>query len=258
MNTATQGMKAQELLTEVISHNIANSNTTGFKAGRAEFTDLLYQNLRRTGSDSSQDETLLPSGLQIGLGVRAVAVSKRLEQGALQQTDRPFDLAVNGRGYFIVERPDGTEAYTRDGSFSVNANGEMVTSEGYIIQPGITIPPEAISVSINNLGVVSAKVNGQVQDTIIGQITIVNFVNEGGLEAQGDNLFLETATSGAPIQGFAGDPGFGELKQGYLESSNVNSVDEITNMMKAQRVYEFCSQLLKRSDEMLARVSQLN
>jgi flagellar basal-body rod protein FlgG len=258
LNTATTGMQAQSMMIEVIAHNLANSNTTGFKQGRADFADLIYQDLRRSGSDTSQDQTLLPNGLQIGLGVRTIGVSRILEQGALQQTDKYFDLAVNGRGYFAVELPNGEVAYTRDGSFSVNENGEMVTSEGYLVQPGITIPQDAVQVTINNLGAVSVKTDGQVEDTVVGQITLVNFINEGGLEAQGNNLFLETASSGTPVEGFAGDVGFGEIKQGYLEASNVDTVTAVTDLIKAQRTYEINSQIIRKADEMLARVSQLN
>ena len=257
LDIAATGMLAQQLNVEVISNNIANMTTTGYKRQRAEFQDLLYQDLRRVGSESSDAGTVVPSGIQLGLGVQPAAVYRIVEQGNLTVTENPFDLAINGRGYFTVELPSGDTGYTRAGSFQVSPDGELVTADGYIVQPGATIPSDAVSVTINANGVVSVRVSGSTTDQQVGQIELANFPNEAGLEALGDNLFLETAASGTATIGNPGATGFGLLKQGALETSNVNVVNEITNLIAAQRAYEMNSKVIQASDEMMANTSQL-
>ncbi len=257
LDIAATGMLAQQLNVEVISNNIANMTTTGYKRQRAEFQDLLYQDLRRVGSESSDAGTVVPSGIQLGLGVQPAAVYRIVEQGSLTVTENPFDLAINGRGYFTVELPSGDTGYTRAGSFQVSPDGELVTADGYIVQPGATIPSDAVSVTINANGVVSVRVSGSTTEQQVGQIELANFPNEAGLEALGDNLFLETAASGTATIGNPGATGFGLLKQGALETSNVNVVNEITNLIAAQRAYEMNSKVIQASDEMMANTSQL-
>ncbi|MDJ0980674.1 MAG: flagellar basal-body rod protein FlgG [Kiloniellales bacterium] len=257
LDIAATGMLAQQLNVEVISNNIANMTTTGYKRQRAEFQDLLYQDLRRVGSESSDAGTVVPSGIQLGLGVQPAAVYRIVEQGNLTVTENPFDLAINGRGYFTVELPSGDTGYTRAGSFQVSPDGELVTADGYIVQPGATIPSDAVSVTINANGVVSVRVSGSTTEQQVGQIELANFPNEAGLEALGDNLFLETAASGTATIGNPGATGFGLLKQGALETSNVNVVNEITNLIAAQRAYEMNSKVIQASDEMMANTSQL-
>ena len=257
LDIAATGMLAQQLNVEVISNNIANMTTTGYKRQRAEFQDLLYQDQRRVGSTSSDAGTIVPSGIQLGLGVRPAAVYRIVEQGNLTITDNPFDLAVNGQGYFTIELPNGDTGYSRAGSFQVSPDGELVTADGYIIQPGATIPTDALSVTINASGVVSARIAGSTTEQQVGQIELAIFPNEAGLEALGDNLFLETAASGAATIGTPGATGFGTIKQGALETSNVNVVNEITNLIAAQRAYEMNSKVIQASDEMMANTSQL-
>jgi flagellar basal-body rod protein FlgG len=257
LDIAATGMLAQQLNVEVISNNIANMTTTGYKRQRAEFQDLLYQDLRRVGSESSDAGTVVPSGIQLGLGVQPAAVYRIVEQGNLTITENPFDLAINGRGYFTVELPSGDTGYTRAGSFQVSPDGEMVTADGYILQPGATIPSDAVSVTINANGMVSARVGGSTVEQQVGQIELANFPNEAGLEGLGDNLFLETAASGTATVGNPGATGFGTLKQGALETSNVNVVNEITNLIAAQRAYEMNSKVIQASDEMMASTTQL-
>ncbi len=257
LDIAATGMLAQQLNVEVISNNIANMTTTGYKRQRAEFQDLLYQDLRRVGSESSDAGTVVPSGIQLGLGVQPAAVYRIVEQGNLTVTENPFDLAINGRGYFTVELPSGDTGYTRAGSFQVSPDGELVTADGYIVQPGATIPSDAVSVTINANGAVSVRVSGSTTEQQVGQIELANFPNEAGLEALGDNLFLETAASGTATVGNPGATGFGLLKQGALETSNVNVVNEITNLIAAQRAYEMNSKVIQASDEMMANTSQL-
>ncbi len=257
LDIAATGMLAQQLNVEVISNNIANMTTTGFKRQRAEFQDLLYQDLRRVGSESSDAGTVVPSGIQLGLGVQPAAVYRIVEQGNLTITENPFDLAINGRGYFTVELPSGDTGYTRAGSFQISPDGELVTADGFIIQPGATIPADAVSVTINANGLVSARLGGSTTEQQVGQIELATFPNEAGLEALGDNLFLETAASGAATVGNPGATGFGTLKQGALETSNVNVVNEITNLIAAQRAYEMNSKVIQASDEMMANTSQL-
>ena len=257
LSIAATGMLAQQLNVEVISNNIANINTTGFKRQRAEFHDLLYQDLLRAGTNSSDTGTVVPSGIQIGLGVKAAAVYRITEQGNLLITDNSLDLAINGKGYFAVSMPAGETAYTRGGAFGRSATGDLVTANGFLVQPGITIPDDAVDVTINAQGEVLATIDGQLAPTNVGQIQLANFANEAGLEAIGDNLFLETPASGAASIQAPGSAGFGNIQQGALETSNVNVVAEITNLITAQRAYEMNSKVIQASDEMLSSVVQL-
>jgi flagellar basal-body rod protein FlgG len=242
---------------DVISNNIANSSTTGFKRQRAEFQDLLYENLRRPGSTSNDTGNIVPTGVQIGSGVRPAAVYRINQQGNVNITDNALDLAVSGKGYFQVQLPDGTTAYTRSGSLQLNADGAIVNSDGYPILPQISIPTNAIDITVNTSGEVLVKVDGTTAPTNAGQIQLANFVNPAGLEAIGYNLLQETPASGTPTTGVAGSTGFGDIRQGSLESSNVNIVQEITSLISAQRAYEMNSRVIKASDDMMTTVSQL-
>ncbi|MEM7169539.1 MAG: flagellar basal-body rod protein FlgG [Pseudomonadota bacterium] len=257
LSIGATGMLAQQLNVEVISNNIANMNTTGFKRQRAEFQDLLYENLVRVGSDSSDTGTIEPTGIQLGLGVEPAAVYRITEQGSLTITDNPLDLAINGQGYFLVETPTGETAYTRSGAFQLSPTGDLVTSDGYIVQPGITVPSDAVSISINASGQVFAEIDGQVNSSQVGQLEIANFANEAGLEAIGGNLFLETPASGQASVAAPGTAGFGTIQQGALEGSNVNVVQEITNLITAQRAYEMNSKVIESSDEMMQIATNL-
>jgi len=257
MNIAATGMMAQQTNVDVLSNNIANMTTTGFKRRRAEFQDLLYQNLRRVGSTSSDAGTVVPAGVQVGLGVKTAAIYRISEQGALNQTENRFDLAIRGNGYFQVELPSGDPAFTRDGTFSLSDTGELVTADGFRVAPGITIPANAVDVTINASGEVLAKIDGQIALQNVGQISLSTFPNEGGLEALGQNLFVETPASGAATQGVPASPGFGSVLQGFVESSNVNVVSEITSLITAQRAYEMNSRVISASDEMLSTLSKL-
>jgi len=257
LNIAATGMLAQELNVEVISNNIANMNTTGYKRQRAEFQDLLYQNLERAGAASSDAGTVVTNGIQIGLGVRAGSVYRVMEQGNLEQTENPYDLAVQGRGFFHIQMPDGSDAYTRAGSFQLSPTGQIVTSDGYTVAPGITIPQDATSVSISSTGQVQASLPGQSAPQTIGQLELSSFFNEAGLESLGDNLFKETAASGSPTNGTPGSTGFGTISQGFLETSNVNAVSEITNLITAQRAYEMNSKVITAADDMLQSTNNL-
>ena len=257
LSTAATGMLAQQLNIEVISNNIANMNTTGFKRQRAEFQDLLYQNIERVGANSSNAGTTVPSGIQVGVGVRAAGVYRITDQGSLQNTGNQYDLAINGRGFFNIQLPDGQNAYTRAGSFQVDQDGRLVTPEGFPVQPIINIPQDAIDVSINEQGEVSVKQDGQTNPAVIGTLDLVTFPNEVGLEAIGGNMYLESQASGAPNVSQAGLPGFGKVVQGYLETSNVNAVGEITAMISAQRAYELNSKVIQTSDEMLQAANNL-
>lgn len=257
LSIAATGMLAQQLNVEVISNNIANINTTGFKRQRAEFNDLLYQNILRAGTASSDTGTIVPSGIQIGLGVKPSAVYRITEQGSLLITDNSLDLAINGKGYLAVDLPSGETAYTRSGALGRSADGELVTANGFLVQPGITIPDDAIDITINSAGEVLVSIDGQTTPTNVGQIELANFANEAGMQAIGDNLFLETTASGAPVTAVPGSDGFGTIQQGALETSNVNVVAEITNLITAQRAYEMNSRVIQASDEMLSSVNQL-
>ncbi|HAK61790.1 MAG: flagellar basal-body rod protein FlgG [Pseudomonadota bacterium] len=257
LNIAATGMLAQQLNVEVISNNIANMNTTGFKRQRAEFQDLLYQSLERVGSTSSDTGTVVPSGVQVGSGVKAGSVYRIIEQGNVTSTGNPYDLAIQGRGYFQVTLPSGEQAYTRAGSFSISAEGQMVTPEGYVVGPGIAIPQEATEITINKQGQVLAKLPGQVESQNVGQLELAVFFNEAGLEAMGNNLFTETPASGAAQVSTPGALGFGSVLQGFVENSNVNPVSEITALITAQRAYEMNSKVISASDEMLSATSNL-
>jgi len=257
LSTAATGMMAQQLNIEVISNNIANMNTTGFKRSRAEFQDLLYQNIERVGATSSDAGTTVPSGIQVGVGVRAAGVYRISDQGSLRNTGNQYDLAINGRGFFRVQMPDGQDAYTRAGSFQIDQNGQLVTPEGYPVQPAVNIPNNAVDVQINNQGYVSYKLQGTTNPTQVGQLDLVMFPNETGLEAIGGNMYLESQASGAPNIGQAGTQGYGTVQQGYLEQSNVNAVSEITAMIAAQRAYELNSKVIQTSDEMLQAANNL-
>lgn len=257
MNIASTGMLAQQLNVEVISNNIANMNTTGYKAQRAEFQDLLYQNVQRPGASTSAEGTMMPYGIQIGVGVKPAAIYRITEQGNLNFTENPYDVAIQGRGYLRVLLPSGQEAYTRAGALGRSAEGQLVTPDGFTIQPGVAIPQDATDVSISEAGQVSVRLPGQAAPQQIGQLDLAIFVNEGGLEATGDNLFLESAASGPAIVGAPGSSGFGTIMQGFLETANVNPVAEITSLITAQRAYEMNAKVISTSDEMMSMTSRL-
>ena len=257
LNIGATGMLAQQLNVEVISNNIANMNTTGYKRQRAEFNDLLYQNLRRVGSTSSDTGTIVPTGVQLGLGVKPAAVYRITEQGNITITDNPLDVAINGEGYFNVEMPSGETGYTRAGAFQLSPNGDLVTPDGYIIQPGITIPINATSISINSSGQVSVDIDGQIAPQVVGNIELATFPNPAGLDAIGDNMFLQTSASGQASVATPTSRGFGSLLQGALETSNVNVVAEITNLITAQRAYELNSKVIETSDQLMSTVNNI-
>jgi len=257
LRTAASGMLAQQLNVDVISNNIANMNTVGFKRQRAEFQDLLYQNVARAGAQSSASGTVVPTGVQVGSGVRPGAVYRILEQGTTTRTDNPFDLAIQGAGYLQVAMPSGETAYTRAGNLSTNAEGQLVTHEGYLIQPAITVPEGARQVSIAADGQVQVSIDGQTEPQTIGQLELATFLNEAGLEAMGGNLFMQSGSSGAPQTGTPGTPGFGRVLQNYTEASNVDAVSEITALIVAQRAYEMNSKVISTADEMLSTAGQL-
>lgn len=257
LSIAATGMLAQQTNVEVIANNLANMNTTGFKEQRAEFEDLLYQNISQPGANSSDTGTLLPSGIQLGAGVRTSAVYRVNTQGDFKQTDNPLDIAVNGPGFFRIQQPDGTDAYTRAGNFGLSPEGQIVTSQGFTVAPGIAIPANALSISINAQGQVSASIAGQVAPQVVGTLELVRFANEAGLKAIGGNLLLETPASGSPQSGVPGSTGFGTLQQKFLETSNVNAVEEITSLITAQRAYEMNSKVITAADEMLQNTSHL-
>jgi flagellar basal-body rod protein FlgG len=251
---AKTGLDAQQTRMTVTSNNLANVNTTGFKKGRAVFEDLLYQNVRQVGASTSQD-TQLPSGLHLGTGVRVVATEKLYTQGNLTQTGNSLDVAINGRGFFQILTPDGTMAYTRDGSFQVSAQGELVTSSGFAVQPGISIPDGAQSVTIGADGVVSVQLPGQSSPTQVGSLQLVDFINPAGLQPRGENMLLESAASGPAQSGTPGLNGLGFVVQGSVENSNVNVVEELVNMIETQRAYEMNSKAISTTDQMLEYVT---
>jgi flagellar basal-body rod protein FlgG len=256
LDIAATGMQAQTTTVEVIANNIANMSTTGFKRSRPEFQDLIYENLRDVGSASS-DSSIVPAGAQIGLGVKTAAIYRIAEQGNLQQTSNPLDLAINGEGYFQVTLPDGQTAYTRDGTFSLAADGTIVTADGYTVQPGITVPTNATAVTISAAGQVQATISGQTAPQTLGALQLATFPNEAGLSAQGDNLFLQSAASGSPVTGAPAATGFGSVQQGFIETSNVNVVTEITNLISAQRAYEMNSRVITSADNMLNTLTNI-
>ncbi len=257
LDIAGTGMQAQQTNVEVISNNIANMTTTGFKRSRAEFQDLLYQNLRRVGSSSSDGGSVLPSGAQVGLGVKAASIYRIGEQGNLQQTSNSLDLAIRGNGYFQVTLPSGETAYTRDGTFGLSPEGQIVNAEGYMVQPGITVPANATGVTINATGQVQITLDGQTAPSTVGTLSLAVFPNEAGLSAQGNNLFMVSAASGNPVTGTPGAPGFGSTLQGFVETSNVNVVAEITDLITAQRAYEMNSKVITAGDQMLSTLTNL-
>jgi flagellar basal-body rod protein FlgG len=257
LSIAASGMQAQQLNVDVISHNIANMNTTSYKRQRAEFQDMLYQNLERPGSTSSASGAILPMGIQIGVGVRADAVGRITEQGAISQTGNGYDMAINGRGFLQITMPSGQTAYTRAGNLAVNADGQLVTADGYAVEPNITVPPESTAIQITRDGIVEVTLTGQTDPQQIGQLELAAFINPQGLEAIGDNLYLETPASGSPNVATPGSPGFGTLMQGYLELSNVNAVEEISALIVAQRAYEMNARVITAADEMLQSTTNL-
>jgi flagellar basal-body rod protein FlgG len=250
------GMEAQQMQLDVISNNLANSSTNGFKRASAVFEDLMYQNLRQAGSNSSE-QTQLPTGLQVGLGVRTVATSRSFAQGALQQSGNNLDVAVQGNGFFQVTMPDGTTNYTRDGSFQVDSQGRLVTASGLPIANGVTVPANATSVAIAPNGTVTALIPGNVTPQAIGTIALASFINPAGLDPKGGNLYAESAASGQPNSGTPGTNGMGSLMQGYVETSNVNVVQELVTMIQTQRAYEMNSKAIQTSDQMLQKLGQL-
>jgi len=257
LSIAATGMEAQQLNVEVISNNISNSSTTGFKASRVEFQDLLYQNMRTVGSASSDSGTVVPSGLQVGLGVMPAATYRINTQGNLSTTNNTLDLAISGRGYFQVQMPDGTTSYTRSGALQLNSSGEIVTADGYPILPSITVPTTATAITVNSSGQVLATISGQTGQQTLGQIQLASFVNPVGLEATGNNLLRETDASGSPTTANPGASGMGTIVQGSLETSNVDIVTEITNLITAQRAYEMNSKVINTADQMLTTTNQM-
>jgi flagellar basal-body rod protein FlgG len=257
LSIAATGMSAQEKNLEVIANNIANINTTGFKRSRAEFTDLMYQSERLMGVSNRGRDATVPEGAQLGLGVRPAAIRSLNIQGALTNTGNSLDLAINGRGWFQVTTPDGSTVYTRDGAFNTNATGQLVTTDGYTVTPTILIPINTTNVNVSQTGLVTATIPGQVQPQTLGQLTIANFVNEAGLQQLGSNLAQQTAASGPPTVSVPGDTSFGTIQQGYLESSNVDPVSEITNLIAAQRAYEMNSKVIQAADQMSGTITNL-
>jgi flagellar basal-body rod protein FlgG len=257
MYIAASGMLAQETNVEIISNNIANMRTTGYKRGRADFQDLLYQNIRQVGSQSSETGGLFPTGIQIGSGVRVAATPRVMTQGTLETTSKELDVAIRGEGYFQIQLPDGRTAYSRDGSFERDSSGILVTADGYQLTPAITVPGNASGITISADGQVSAVIGTATTTTVLGQITLARFVNKSGLEAIGNNLFLETGSSGPAITGNPGSDSLGSLLQKSLEASNVNSVTEISDLITAQRAYEMNSRVISAADEMMQSTAQL-
>jgi flagellar basal-body rod protein FlgG len=257
LSIASTGMQAQQTNVEVIANNLANMNTTGFKLQRAEFQDLLYQNIQTPGSQTSDNGAVAPNGIQIGAGVKTAAIYRITTQGDLKNTSNPYDVAVQGPGYFRIQQADGTDSYTRAGNFSLSPQGQLVTQQGQVVQPGIAIPQNTLSVTINAQGQVNATVAGNTTPQTVGQLELTRFPNEAGLNAIGDNLYLETPASGSPQAGVPGTPGYGTIQQGFLETSNVNSVDEITSLITAQRAYEMNSKVISAADQMLQDTTRL-
>ena len=250
------GMEAQQNQLDHISNNLSNVATTGYKRSHAAFEDLIYQNLRQSGANSS-DQTQLPTGLQVGLGTRAVATARDFTQGNLQQTGNNLDMAINGKGFFQITMPDGTTAYTRDGSFKLDNQGQIVTNNGYVVQPGLTVPANAQSVTVAADGTVSVTLPGQATPQTLGQFQTASFINPQGLDPLGQNLYAETASSGTPATGAPQSNGLGALQQGFVETSNVNVVEELVQMIQTQRAYELNSKAVQTSDQMLQKLAQI-
>ncbi len=257
LSIAATGMMAQQTNVEVIANNIANMNTTGFKAQRAAFADLLYQTVSQPGAQSSDSGTIVPNGIQLGAGVRTQAVYRVTNQGDLSKTSNTYDLAINGKGYFRIQMPDGTDTYTRAGNFSLSPEGQLVTQDGYTVEPGVTIPATATDVSISTTGLVQVTLPGQKGQQTVGQLELTRFPNDAGLKALGDNLFSETDASGSPQAGTPGSTGYGTIRQKYLESSNVDVVGEMTDMITAQRAYEMNSKVISAADQMMQETANL-
>jgi len=257
LSIASTGMLAQQVNVEVIANNLANMNTTGFKLQRAEFQDLLYQNVQTPGAQTSDTGAVAPNGIQIGAGVKTAAIYRVTTQGDLKSTSNPYDVAVQGQGYFRIQLADGSDGFTRAGNFGLSPEGQLVTQQGLVVQPGIAIPQNTISVQVNAQGQVNATVAGDATPQTVGQLELTRFPNEAGLNAVGDNLYLETPASGAPQSGVPGSPGYGTIQQGFLETSNVNSVDEITALITAQRAYEMNSKVVSAADQMLQNTARL-
>ena len=253
---AKTGMEGQQAKLDAISNNLANVGTNGYKRAGVNFEDLMYQNLRAAGAATSE-QSELPTGLQVGLGVKVAATTRNFSQGSLQQTGNNFDLAIKGQGFFQVQLPDGTTAYTRDGAFQVDSAGALVTNAGYAVQPGITVPAAALSVTVSETGIVSATIAGQAAPQTLGTLQLASFINQGGLEPRGGNLYAETAASGSPSTAAPGTTGHGTLQQGFVEGSNVNVVEELVSMIATQRAYELNSKAIRASDQMLQRLGQL-
>ena len=257
LDTAATGMAAQDLKVQVIAGNIANMGTTGFKSQRAEFQDLLYEHVQRIGAQASDQGNILPVGIELGSGVKTVGTPRLMTQGTLSQTGNTLDVAIQGTGWFKILMPDGTFSYTRDGSFQMDAQGRIVTAEGNLVQPTITIPPGSSGLTVNQQGQVSVTPAGSTTSSILGQFTLTTFINDAGLQPNGDNLFTATPASGTPQDGTPGTNGSGTLLQGSLEQSNVEAVTEISNLIAAQRAYEMNSKVITAADEMLQTTSQL-
>jgi flagellar basal-body rod protein FlgG len=257
LHTAATGMMAQELNVQVISNNIANMRTTGYKRQRAEFQDLLYEHVSRVGTQTSTQGNILPVGIDLGGGVKTVGTPRLMTQGTLAPTGNDFDVAIRGDGFFKILMPDGTNSYTRDGSFQMDAQGRIVTPKGNVAQPGITVPQNSTAITISPQGQVSAIVAGSTTPTVLGQLTLTRFVNKAGLQPVGDNLFVETPASGPPQDGQANTDGYGDLQQGNLEQANVEAVTEISDLIAAQRAYEMNAKVITAADQMLSATSNM-
>ena len=254
--TASTGMLAMQTQIDTTANNISNVNTIGFKKSRAEFADLMYHVMEYAGTSTS-DTTKSPTGIEVGLGVRPTAINKIFSEGSLKQTDNQLDMAITGQGFFKMELPDGTEVYSRNGAFKIDSNGTVVNSDGYVLTPQIVIPPDATNVSVGTDGTVSVVQSGQTQATVIGQITTTNFINPAGLHSMGDNLYIDTDSSGQPVEGTPGIDGLGLIRQGFVELSNVELVVELTDLITGQRAYDANSKVITTSDEMLQTVNGL-
>jgi flagellar basal-body rod protein FlgG len=257
LDTAATGMAAMDLKVQVIAGNIANMSTTGYKSERAEFQDLIYEHVQRVGAQASDQGNILPVGIELGSGVKTAGTPRLMTQGTLSQTGNTLDVAIQGDGFFKIQMPDGTFSYSRDGSFQMDAQGRVVTAEGYVVQPGITIPANSTGLTVNNQGQVSVTLPGSSTSSVLGQFTLTRFINNAGLQANGDNLYTATPASGTPQDTTAGTNGAGTLLQGSLEQSNVEAVTEISNLIAAQRAYEMNSKVITAADEMLQSTSQL-
>ncbi|MEG3638546.1 flagellar basal-body rod protein FlgG [Magnetococcus sp. PR-3] len=255
--TSATGMQAQQTNIDVIANNLANTNTAGFKRSRADFQDLLYQNMRAAGAATSQSGNQVPVGIQLGHGVRTVSVSKMFTQGDYVQTGNELDMAIEGKGFFQIQMPDGSTAYSRDGTFKLDNSGQIVTADGYVLDPGLTLPQNATNVAVGPDGTVAVKTPDQADLTEVGQIQLAQFINPAGLNAIGRNLYTESGASGAPVVGTAGEDGLGTVQQQYLELSNVNMVEEMVNMIASQRAYEINSKTVQTADDMLGKVASM-